>query len=266
MFSKSKRTFWTVVLLAILVMFIPLPYQVRCRSELQPVMRRFVPAPYEGTLDNALVEPGDLVEKGQVIARMDSREIEWQLAAERANYQRARKERDVAMSMRDTAAAQVAGLDMDRVSGQIDILENRLDNLEIKSPIEGVVLSGDPKKLEGARLALGQNLFEIGPLDRLIMEVEIPDREIAHVKPGQTARTRLEAFPSQQLSGVVQRINPRSETRHHANVFVAEVTLTNPDQQLRPGMEGRSRISTAYHTLGWIVFHRLCNKLQLFFG
>ena len=56
--TAQKRTILAVTLLLGGVLAIPLPYNVEARSELQPFVRRFVAAPFDGTLDKALVEPG----------------------------------------------------------------------------------------------------------------------------------------------------------------------------------------------------------------
>ena len=129
---------------------LPLPYRVKCTCEVQPVTRRYVVAPYEGRLESAAVEPGDVVTAGQVLARMDAADIRMEMAGLQADWQRGTKQRDSALASRETAAAQIALLEMERLQLRIDLLQERMNNLEIRSPTDGVVISGDPKKLQGA--------------------------------------------------------------------------------------------------------------------
>ncbi len=93
-----------------LLLAAPWPYQISCQTQVQPVTRRFVVAPYDGTLDKALVSPGDVVRAGDILARMDEREIRWELAELQTDYARAEKERDAAMAVHKTGAKQLAEL------------------------------------------------------------------------------------------------------------------------------------------------------------
>jgi multidrug resistance efflux pump len=187
---------------------------------------------------------------------MDKRELEWRLASLDAEYHRARKQRDSSLATRETSSAQVARLEMERLNGERKLLRNQLTKLEIRSPIDGMVLAGDPKKLEGARLTIGQSLFETGPLDRMLVEVFVPDDEIAFLQSGNDVSVRLDALPLRTFTGTIRRVNPKSESRNNQNVFIAEVVLENPDRLLRPGMNGRARISTPAQMLGWNLFRK----------
>ena len=74
-----------------LLMFLPLPYRIACRFRCEPVERRFCVAPYDGLLRQTLAEPGDLVRAGQVLARMDDREIHFEMSGLAAQRQRAER-------------------------------------------------------------------------------------------------------------------------------------------------------------------------------
>ena len=254
--GKRRRTSIAVATAVSIILTLPWPYSVRCDCELQPVKRRYVAAPYDGRLEEVLVKPGDLVSAGQVLARMDRSELEWRMAAQDAEYQRASKQHDTSLAQRETSEVQVARLEMQRLSAERSMLKDRAKNLEIKSPIEGIVLAGDPKKLEGARLTIGQTLFETGPLEQMLVEVFIPHDEVAHFQPGNKTVVRLDALPQRKFTGEVLRISPQSESYEGQNVFVAEVELENPDRLLRPGMIGRGRVTTSAHMLAWNLFHR----------
>lgn len=252
-----------VGVLAAVAMVIPVPYSVNCDCELQPVIRRFVAAPFEGALEKAFVEVGDEVQADQLLARMDGKEVRWEQAGNAAEYERAAKERDAHLADQKFGEAQLAKLQMERLALTTKLLEHRNEHLEIRSPINGIVVSGELKRAEGVRLSMGQSLFEVAPLDQLIVEVEIPESELAHVATGAAATMRLEAFPGQQLDGTVKRICPRAELRRKQQVFVGEIALPNDAGQFRPGMRGRVSIPAGHAMLGWRLFHRAWQKLQL---
>ena len=185
--------------LCCLVLCLPLKYRVGCDCQIQPVVRRFVAAPYDGKLEKTLVEPGDEVSENQLLAQLDGRELRWELAGLEAELNRAEKSRDAAMAIDEMAEAQQAGLEVERTQLKMQLLQNRLENLEVRSPLAGIVISGDLKKTEGAPLSVGQVMFEVSPLDRMIVEVEIPEREILHVEAG--AKSSSASMPIRDANG-----------------------------------------------------------------
>src|SRR5581483_4853647 len=88
------RRLATAAAIASLVLAVPLEYRISCSFTLEPVSRRFVAAPFEGIFEKSLVKPGDMVQRGQLLARMDGREVRWELAGLDADRSRADKSRD----------------------------------------------------------------------------------------------------------------------------------------------------------------------------
>ncbi len=242
--------------IAAAVMFIPVDYRVTCDSELQPVSRRFIAAPFAAPLDECLVEPGDVVEVNQLLALLDGRELRWELAGIRADLAKATKEHNAHLSTQEFGEAAIARHEIDRLQNQAALLEQRTQNLEIRSPIAGVIVAGDLKDTEGVPLETGQSLFEVAPLDCMVIEVSIPEADVWHVQPDMSLRLRLDALPSETVDATILRIHPRAELRNHENVFVAEAELDNTDRRLRPGMRGDAKVSTGQHFLGWNLFHK----------
>ncbi len=235
--------------------FTPMPHIVSVECEVRPVVRRFVAAPFAGEFEKSLVKPGDVVTRGQVLGRIEGRDVRWELAGLSADQQRVRKSRDANMAVGKTAAAQMDQLEAERLDVKRKLLESRLQHLEVRSPIDGIVISGDLERSEGVPVAMGQILFEVAPLASMVAELAIPDAKIPHVEAGMPATLRLNAFPGTAWTGSVAKIHPRSVTREKDNVFLGDVPLDNHDRTLRPGMKGRARIRTANRALGWIVFH-----------
>ncbi|MGW8256303.1 MAG: efflux RND transporter periplasmic adaptor subunit [Thermoguttaceae bacterium] len=249
-----------------LALWIPWPYKIHCKCRLQPTVRRFVAAPYEGVLEKSLVEPGDVVQKDQVLARMDGREIRLAISDTASELKRAELKRKVQLVKQDQGAAKMAALEKERMQLKLQLLESRSKKLEIKSPLRGVVLLGDQKRAEGMPVTLGQNLFEVAPLNKMVVEVAIPERDFNQVKIGQNVRVKLDAFPAQTMDGKLLRLHPRAEEWNDDYVFVGEMLIENPHDILRPGMNGRATIYGKWHTLYWNLFHRLWENVMIFVG
>ncbi len=251
--ARRKKTLAVAALVLLAILVFPVPYKVRCNCELQPALRRFVAAPFDGTLERNLVEMGDVVREGDVLARLDGREIRWELAGVTAEYERAAKDRDAAMAKQDTAAAQKAKLAMQRLELQRRLLEHRGETLNVVSPIAGLVIESALDDAAGAPLEVGQVLFEVAPLANMKFEIDIPEKEISRVESGMPVTVRLEAFPRRTWHGWIERVHPRAEIRRDESVFVAEATFENADGLLRPGMKGRAAVAGRRGPLVWNV-------------
>lgn len=259
--DRTSRGVLAAVLGLFLLLCVPLPYKVKATCELQPLNHRYVAAPFEAPLEKCFVDPGDLVEANQLLARVDGREIRMKLAEIASDRNRSSKERDMHRAKGEYGAAEMSRLQMEAHQARVELLEHRGQNLEIRSPSAGVVVSGDWKKSEGVPLKTGETMFEIAPLRRMIVEVGIPEDDIAHVKIGQTVQVNLDAYAGESWTGKLLRVHPAAEMRDSEHVFIGEFELDNPDYRLRPGMRGKARISTAARPILWNVFHKPWNAM-----
>ena len=264
---RKAATKWRLLFFGLLgiaigtIMMMPASYQIHCRAEAQPVLRRYSLAPYDGLLENTFVEPGDVVREGTLLAQMDGRELSWELAGVTAEAHKAEKEKDSHLVSYEIAQSLMAKLEMEKLSARDRVLRYRLENLEIRSPVNGIVLSGSLEKRQNYPVTIGQTLYEIAPLDPIRMEVAVPAEELPHVRPGLTVQIRIDGEGGEVIEGSISKIRPRSEIRNERNVFIAEVNIPNRDGHLRPGMEGAARITGDTHPLVWNVCHRAWEKL-----
>ena len=273
-YRKAFRRRWIVnigipAIAIALLLAAPFPLKIKTNCTVQPETKRYISAPYEGRLESVFVEPGDVVHEGDVLARMDAREIRWELGVVLADFNRARKQRDAAMApgARDESTAQIAKFEMERLELKRKLLQEREENLDIKSPTDGVVISGDPKKLEGARLTMGQTLAEVGPMDENMFELEIADVDVRHVSVGDEVRIKLDSLPGETLHGELALIHPRAEQRGDRNVFIGDVSIAEAENlQLRPGMKGTAKIIGPKHPLGWNLFHKAWDQILFRLG
>ncbi|RFC49496.1 MAG: Multidrug efflux pump subunit AcrA (membrane-fusion protein) [Verrucomicrobia bacterium] len=262
--SRFRKTLTIAApFLFLVAMLLPVPYRVSANCRLPPEVPRQVAAPFDGILERALVKPGQTVEAGQLLAVLDGKEIRWKLAEAIAKRESALKERDQAMAARDVAAKQLAQLQADGLGLQVDLLKYQRDHLEVRAPISGSLISGNLERSEGVPVTTGQKLFDIAPIDRLEVEIAVPDSEVAQVVSGQNVRFRLESQAQFRHGGVVSQVYPISEVRDGRNIFVCLSSIDNSRGELRPGMLGKARIEAGHRALGWTLFHRLWDWVRL---
>ena len=260
--GKLQRGFILLIPISLIALaFLPVPHNITVKTTIEPQVRRFVTAPFEGILKNTLHEAGDIVKEGEILARLDEREIEWTVTGVKADRGRAQKQKDVSSASRDTAAAQIAQLEMDRLDVQLALLEYKSQHLDIKSPLQGIVIKGDLKRVAGSPVNKGQSLFEIAPLQSMVVEVAIAMDDISYVRPEMAMTLSLDAYPQQQWALNLRSIHPRAVQRDTQYVFTGEAQLENADGKLRPGMKGQAKIHADHAALGWVLLHKVWEQV-----
>ena len=235
----------------LLLVVCPVPYPASCTVLVEPVGSRVVSAPFEAMLESVAIEPGDEVTKGQLIAVLDGRPLRLEQQSIDAEIQQATKQQDVAIAAGRIAEAQLAQLKCQQLKRHRELLERRLNQLNITSPIEGVVVAGDLRRSIGIPLESGQVLFEIAPLDRVLLEVEIPEREIGLVNEDSPVQLRVESARTGNVDATLTKIYPMAQLREEQSVFVAPIEVENSSRQYRPGMRGRATVFGPVRPWAW---------------
>jgi Cu(I)/Ag(I) efflux system membrane fusion protein len=108
-------------------------------------------------------------------------------------------------------------------------------NFTVVTPIGGALLELDVR--EGMTLAAGQTLARVNGLNRVWLDVAVPEAQAGSIAPGQKAQARFTALPGEVIQGTVSAILP--QTRADTRTFQVRIELPNPQGQLRPGMSAQ---------------------------
>jgi biotin carboxyl carrier protein len=237
----ARRTSIMLAVAAVVVLLLglwPVHYRVACTARVETTQQRMVATPFEATLLHANFKPGDTVKTGDILVELDGRPLRLEREAIEAEIQQVSKEHDVALATRRIADAQQAALKKQQLSRQYELISQRLGQLKVVSPIDGVVVSGDLERFVGSPLERGQTLIEVAPLDKLIIEVEIPEHEIGYVSKGADTRIKIDAIGGKSIRLPLEEVYPSAELRDDRNVFIGRIHIDNADQELKPGMRG----------------------------
>ncbi|MCA9132308.1 MAG: efflux RND transporter periplasmic adaptor subunit [Planctomycetales bacterium] len=246
----------TLLLVLLACLAIPLPYWPSRECTVEPASKSFVASPIDGRIQDVAVRPGDVVRRGDLLARLDDEPLRWELSAAQADYQAASKRRDAALATRAGGEQRLAQLEQERISLTIESLEQQLQRLELRSPTDGIIVQGDWFQSDGAPVSRGDMLFEIAPMERMQIEIHLSTDDLARIDVGDTATVRVDAAPGAKWSADLTRIDPRGKVIDSEVVFAAEIEVDNSAHQLRPGMRGTARLSAGSQTIGWLLFHR----------
>jgi RND family efflux transporter MFP subunit len=260
-----------VVLAALAVGLLSLPfiisgqYRVTADAALEGAVRRVIAAPVEGYVAEAPARPGDLVAKGDLLARLDDRDLELErvrLASENKQLQR---EYRSATAEHDDIQVAILRAQIDRAKAQLQLTEERLARARIVAPADGIVVNGDLSQMLGSPVEKGQQLFQIAPLDAYRVMLKVDEREVGVLREGQEGQLALVGFPGELLAFRVQRITPIASQSEGSNFFLVEASLLDIPDMLRPGMEGVGKVDIDERKLSWIWTHELTDWIRLQF-
>ncbi|NUM33939.1 MAG: HlyD family efflux transporter periplasmic adaptor subunit [Candidatus Brocadiae bacterium] len=238
-------------------MTLPFSYDIKAHCKLQPSVRRMVAAPFDGVLLQTYVKQGDVIQKpGHVMALLDGRELRWQLVGLEAERAKILKQSQIALANEKVAEYHISRLEMQNLDVQIKLIQDKLSHLEIRSPIEGIVLTGDLERAHGVPVSTGQALFELAPLNTMLVEIYAEARDIAYLSQGLEGEIQLESIAGKYIPIKIESILPESEVQNTTNVFVCRATIQNADNILQPGMEGTAYIFAGKKPLWWILLHK----------
>ncbi|MDH3945683.1 MAG: efflux RND transporter periplasmic adaptor subunit [Chromatiales bacterium] len=213
-----------------------------------------VEAKVGGEVRELLVEEGDVVKSGQILARLDGDRLRLELQQSIANMNKLQREYDRNVELHQKGLVSPGAFenikyDLQALRATNELAQLELSYTDIRAPIDGVVSERYIKV--GNTIDPNDATFKVTDLDPLIIYLHVPERDYRQLQAGQNATILVDALKGKQFDGVVARVSPVID----AATGTFKVTIEVPDQsgQLKPGMFGRINI----------VYDMHANALQL---
>jgi RND family efflux transporter MFP subunit len=225
-----------------------------------------------GRLQTVTVKLGDPVSKGQIIARVEDREIQEQVRGAEASYQVSQasiRQREADLKLAKTnldrsrslferqllpqqtyddtearyqaALAQVdlARAQFEQAKARLDELKVTLSNTIILSPVDGFV--GKRFLDPGAFASTNAPVASVVDISRVRMVANLVERDVRRVPAGTGANVEVDAFPGEKFKGRVSRIAPIFDPA--TRTAEIEVEVPNAGFRLKPGMYARVQLT-----------------------
>ena len=217
-----------------------------------------------GVVARLHVRIGDRVERGRLLAELETRELvarrdqaEAALAAAEAtaafaqsDFERRRELRTEALlsaSELDVAerARRVAGEQRAEAAASLELARAQLGYARITAPIAGIVASVSTQEGETVAASLSAPTFvTLVDLERLEVWAYVDETDIGRVETGQAARFTVDTYGDQEFEGRVTAVYPQAEIRDNVVNYVAVVTFDPPrGRTLRPEMTATVRVA-----------------------
>ncbi len=242
----------TVAAVILLLIFCPLPLRVSGRAVVAPQSVVTLAAPVEGTIANVYAREGQHVSRGEVLGTMDDWSWRNQLTAAQAKYEAAM----LAMQGDLARHSPQAGEDRtqaDFLRAEMERTRLRIANAQLRSPIDGIVMTPDLQNAVGEHLDAGAAFAQVLNLASARINIAVDQEDAKLVQAGQRAAIKLNSFPAQTLHGQVFSISPEAQPNGDSRVFYAHVLVPNGNAELRTGMDGRAKISAGFRPAGFVL-------------
>jgi hypothetical protein len=239
-------------------------YRVSADSTLEGVVQRAISAPISGYVTEAPLRAGDTVRQGQVIARLDDRDLRLERIKLESQREQFVKQLREAMGKRERAQIAIVSAQIAQAEAQLALVNEQLTRTALAAPFDGVIVSGDLSQRLGSPVERGQVLFEVAPLEDYRVVLRVDERDISHVAEGQSGELTVTSMPGERFAFAVRSITPVNVAREGRNFYRVEAVLGQEARaRLRPGMEGVGKIGIGERKLVWLWTHGLTDWVRL---
>jgi hypothetical protein len=264
------RTGWKAsagigALLLLYALFAHWDYRVNATGQIVTDSTRVLSAQFDGRVEEARAKAGDVVRSGDVLARLDTRELRQQEVDARAELKRYVAEADKARAANALAEGEVASARAAQAEARLGRVLDLINQAQATAPFDGVVVEGERQELQGAPVRKGDKLYRLARIEGLYATLVVPERDAALVAPGASGELVLVSRPGQKIPLRVTSVIPVAQTKgSEGNQFLVRAELQQaPEAWWRPGMSGAARIDAGERQVAWILTHRLLDTLRL---
>lgn len=289
--QSSRRLLWaaTALVLGISMLVMKADFNVRAEGELQPVSLRNVFAPANAEVVNLNVEHDQYVDAGDVLIRLEQPELDLELQRLKGEYDASLKrlmavenarlrieltsENSVGRSSQLTAEEEELKLARSSAEQQMALLRKQREQLQVRSPIAGRIMTWDTKQLlESRPVQRGQKLLSVADFDGVWMiELQVPENRIGYVLSAQKDEQPLKftyslaTEPGSTYVAYIHHIGKRAEIHDGSHLSTVKVTAKldpggAPD--LRAGAMVTAKLNCGKKAVGYVWLHDLIEKVR----
>ena len=201
-----------------------------------------------GEVRQLLVEEGDLVKAGQVLAVLDGDRLRLELKQTEANMNKLEREYQRNLDLHDKGLVSVGAFEnikyeLDALKAGYDRAKLELSYTSLRAPIDGVVAERFIKV--GNTLNANDRTFHVTTLKPLIIYLHAPEKQYRKIQPGQASMVEVDALKGQRFPADVVRVSPIIDPA--SGTFKITIEVDDPSRNLKPGMFGRVHIVHEVH-------------------
>lgn len=237
-------------------------------ANLEPFWTADISPKVDGRIDRLLVDEGDVVGAGSVIAVLDTNELYAQVVQAQGSLYSAQAGLEQAIldlqrteALARQGAVSIQALDTARIKrdlaigqvrsaeGNLSLLQARLDNANILAPRDGVVTK---RYLQAGYYAkAGSPIVTVSDVTSLLAKATVGEAQVSELAMNIPVNVQVNALGGKRFAGTITRISPAALVP--ARTFTAEITIPNPDNVLKTGMFATVEVPGQVHKNAIVV-------------
>jgi RND family efflux transporter MFP subunit len=243
-------------------------FAVNAAGEIGPAEQVSVRPEINGKIEQLPVDLGDRVKSGDLLFKLDDKELQQQrasnltdidgakLSLEKAtrDHERAKNllaEKLISQELYDDTRTtfELAKVALERSQRNLAVVEERLTKTEVRAPFDCTVLTrpvsiGQAVSGSGG-FNSGTEVLSIADLTSMVINAHVNQADVPRLKVDQQVEVTVEAVAGLRVTGTVERIAPQATIKNNIKGFAARIVLKNVDPRVRPGMTANVKIPVA---------------------
>jgi len=190
-----------------------------------------------GTVEQVLVQEGDAVRKGQLLAVVNKADNQSIYNSSLASYQQAKDAYDRLKQVYDNGSlSEVKWVEMEtnmkQAESQLQIAKNSLDKCNLYAPTNGVI--GKRNVEPGQSSIASFSPIELVKIETVLVKISVPENEIGKIKKGMTATFTISALDNKSFEGTITNIGVVAD--QFSRTYEVKMTVNNSNLEMKPGM------------------------------
>jgi len=191
---------------------------------------------------------GDKISKGEVIARLEDQEYlnSIKMETNQLNLELSETELSKQNSLYEKGGVtlkelKTAEINFENAKTTVATSKLQLEKMKISAPIDGVIVEL-PYYTQGTQITSNTSIAKIMDYRTMYMDIQLPEKYISTVKPGQNVNLTNYTIPDEVVTGTITQLSPAIDAS--SRTFKGIVSIDNPEYLLRPGMFVKADIVT----------------------
>ncbi|MFQ5890138.1 MAG: efflux RND transporter periplasmic adaptor subunit [Gemmatimonadota bacterium] len=232
---------------------------VAATGTVEPIRVIEVKSQASGEVLEVAAELGDRVARGDMLVRIDPRDVrnafeqaEADLEVARARLGIAERQLERTRALRDSAVVTEEELEnailehanarasLVKAETNLELAQDKLHDVTVRAPITGTVIEHNVEEgqivTSTREVTGGTTLLRMADLAEVQVRTLVDETDIGKIEPGLPATIRVEAYPDRAFEGRVLKIEPQAVVEQNVTLFAVLTRIRNEEDLLRPGM------------------------------
>jgi RND family efflux transporter MFP subunit len=191
-----------------------------------------------GTVEKVLVDAGDAVKKGQLLATIEKTDLQNMYNMTLSKYQQAKDAYDRLKSVHDQGSLpEIKWVEMEtnleQAKSSLAISKNNLEKCNIYAPVNGTI---GRRNIEPgmSSISISSSPFELVDIKTVYVKISVPENEISKIKKGLKTSFVVSALNDKKFEGEITNVSPVADVI--SRTYEAKIRVKNPNLDLKPGM------------------------------